>query len=688
MSNKNEIRIYLKSLFDRTGLTKATVGFKKLTSIIKGMGSTGVASFAKLKKGLDALLRPLKIFMAVIGAGGGIFAAFAASSIKSAASMETLRTQLKAVMATKEEADKAFAESVQFSAKTPFSPQEIVETRVALEGVGIEGQGAVEAVATTAAALNKNILDVASSLKSLETEPLRGLGIMLERQGDSFLFKYKDKMKQSQEISATGFEQAQAALMEIMIEKFGGGLEEMSATFNGKLSTLKGAFDLFKADFGEKFLPAVKRVIDDLIEALTGNNLTKFGEKINQHVESARIKVIAAFQTAQEASKIIQDNLATGGTGFGRIVNAVIVNIVDSLFKGLVAAIKASLEIWKLVGITIVSVIKEELLKLDIPGMGKSRKKAAVNAVGNMSNEDARKYLVDNGVYSNEFLNGMPNVSGDEFKGLLMGAINDGDLGKDKEAQLAGQMDGRMVESALKNFADGMKSTVSDLRSDLDMNLEKVGEAVKNTTGVDFNFEESYNQNKKKLWEQRLQELEQEQLKKREGSSSSRLDNAASHLEQAASQLNQAASRENGGSSSLGSVQDQPKKWKPGHVGSDDWKPGQVGSDNWKPGHVGSDDWKPGHVGPDDWKPGHVGSDDWKPGHVGPDDWKPGHVRLDDSGVTAAVQKQNELLKTYLAASEQTLRQAIQHMAAQQQAIENLSNRTATNASQIRNGRS
>lgn len=518
MGKDSKFKISIQTLFSRQGLAKAISGFKSLTATIKGMGRASVNAFATIKTGINSILKPLKVFMAVVGAGGGIFAAFAASSIKAAAAMETLRTQLKAVMATKREADKAFAESVKFSVKTPFTPQEIVETRVALEGVGIAGQGAVEAVATTAAALNKNILDVASSLKSLETEPLRGLGIMLERNGGQFLFKYKDKMKQAQQVSATGFEQAQAALMAIMLEKFGGGLDEMSATFNGKLSTLKGAFDLFKADFGNEFLPSVKRVLDDLIEALTGNNLTKFGQKIDQHIENARIKVIAAFQTAQEASKIIKDNLATGGTGFGRIVNAVIVNIVDSLFKGLVAAIKASLEVWKLVGVTIVSAIKEELMKLDLPGMGKARRKAAVGAVGEMSNEEARQYMVENGIYSNQFLNDMPNVSGDEFKGLLMGAIDDGGLGKGKEAQLASRMDGRMVDSALKNFAEGMKSTVSDLRKDLDMNLGKVGQAVKNTTGVDFNFEGSYNRNKATLWQERKRELEREQ-EKAQGSS-------------------------------------------------------------------------------------------------------------------------------------------------------------------------
>jgi len=246
MGNDSKFTINIKTLFSKQGVANAIAGFQKLTGVVGNLRHASVAAFSAMKKGLDTLLAPLKIFLAVMGAGGGIFAAFAASSIKSAAKMETLRTQLKAVMATKQEADKAFAESVAFSVKTPFSPQEIVETRVALEGVGIEGQDAVAAVATTAAALNKNILDVASSLKSLEREPLRNLGIMLERQGDSFIFKYKDKMKKAQTISATGFEQAQVALMDIMISKFGGGLEEMSATFEGKLSTLKGAFDLFK----------------------------------------------------------------------------------------------------------------------------------------------------------------------------------------------------------------------------------------------------------------------------------------------------------------------------------------------------------------------------------------------------------------------------------------------------------
>ncbi|MDH3982356.1 MAG: hypothetical protein OES84_05575, partial [Kiritimatiellaceae bacterium] len=457
MSKNKKMKISVVTLFD-AGIEKFVGKLTRAGTRAKGFGKTVATAFKGAKQAISATLGPLKVFTAVLAGGGGVLTAFSVSSLKAAGSMEMLRTQLRTVMATKKEADKAFAESIEFSEKTPFSPEEIVQTRVALEGVGVEGQAAVASVARTAAALNRNILDVASALKSMETEPLRNLGIMLKKDGEQFLFEYKDKMKQARSVSATGFAEAQIALTRVMNEKFEGGLAAMSQTFEGKLSTLKGAFNLFKADFGGEFLPAVKRVIDDLIEALTGNSLADFGKTINSHIESARIKVLATIKTVQTASKAVKDHLASGGSGFGKILNSIMINAVDVFFDAFVSAIRASLSIWRLVGVSIASALKQELLKLDIPGMKGMRRKAASETASGMSNDDAYSFLTDKGIYSAGFLNELRgnDPSGDAFKGLLISAISDGDLGFALEAELASAINGKGTEAALQHFRDSM----------------------------------------------------------------------------------------------------------------------------------------------------------------------------------------------------------------------------------------
>ena len=491
MANESKFRIVVETLLKNAGIRAAIGRFNKFIGVLNKVGVAGKKAFAAIKKGLDIALAPLKVFTAVLSGGAGILTAFAASSIKSAASMEMLRTQLQAVMATKKEADKAFAESIKFSVATPFEPEEIVATRVALEGVGVEGQAAVEAVASTAAALNRNILDVAAAVKSMETEPLRNLGIMLKKDGDKFVISYKDKMKQAREVTAIGFANAQQALLGVMLEKFDGGLEAMSRTFKGKMSTLRGALKLWKADFGDEFLPAVKRIIDDLITVFTGTSLKEFGVKLNEHIENARLKVIAAFKTAQQAAAAIKDHLASGGDGFGKIVNAALINAVDIFLNALISGLKASLSIWKVIGITVASAIKEELLKLDLPFMKGFREKAATDATTNLSQETIDQLLVSLGISKQFVVDGMKE-QGISPREQMYGAINSGQLSKAQLSAVAAAVEGKATENAFKQLGEDWKNVLEQLNKKLAENVDNMSTAISGVTGTDFDADEVY----------------------------------------------------------------------------------------------------------------------------------------------------------------------------------------------------
>lgn len=510
MANK-DFRISIKTLIDN-GMEKVAAGVEKVIGKLSQMKDHATSAFSAIKKGVDLALAPLKVFTTVLAGGGGLFAAFAASSIKSAAAMETLRAQMMAVMATKAEADKAFAESIDFSVRTPFEPSEIIATRIALEGVGITGQAAVESVASAAAALNRNILDVASAVRSMETEPLRNLGIMLKRDGDKFVIEYKDKMRQAREISVTGFAAAQQALLEVMIQKFDGGLDAMSQTFDGKLSTLKGAFDKFKADFGEEFLPSVKRIIDDLIGVFTGNSLKDFGAKLNEHIEAARIKVIATFQTAGEISAIIRDNLARGGDGLGKILNSIFINAVDSMFKAMIAGLKSSIEIWKLIGRVVGSSIKEELLKLDIPGIGGLRKKTAEAAIDTADKDTLIRALEAIDVVRKGEPQEWLNESGGNLESLRtpLRAIT---RTKESDAILAASTAGEATTDSFAKFETELKEAMSEFGDGLSQNIDNLSEAISVATGKPMDIEQTYARFVAQGEKTRSQEIEQERSK-------------------------------------------------------------------------------------------------------------------------------------------------------------------------------
>jgi len=285
MAKKFEINI--KTIFSKQGIAKAIGGLKSVGNAAKAAGR----AMARIWN-----VKPVLYFRRAVVAA---FAAVGIGGIKAAADMESLRAQLEAVLGDAEKAKKAFDESFDFSVATPFSPEDIVKTRIALESVGVTGGASVEKVATAAAAMGRNILDVASAVRSMETEPLRNLGIMLKKDGDKFLFEYKDKMGKARSISATGFAEGQQALLDIMGSRFEGGLQKMSQTFSGLWSTMVGNLKASLADFGEQYLPTVKKGVESVINALNGlrdsGKLKEWGQAVNNELKAVASHVADLF---------------------------------------------------------------------------------------------------------------------------------------------------------------------------------------------------------------------------------------------------------------------------------------------------------------------------------------------------------------------------------------------------------
>jgi hypothetical protein len=129
MGKKFEINI--KTIFSKQGVARAMSG---LASIKRGAVYAGRA-MARIWN-----VKPVLYFRrAVVGA----FAAIGIGGIKAASDMESLRTQLEAVLGNAAKAKAAFDESFDFSTATPFSPEDIVKPRMALQSGGVAGGVAV-----------------------------------------------------------------------------------------------------------------------------------------------------------------------------------------------------------------------------------------------------------------------------------------------------------------------------------------------------------------------------------------------------------------------------------------------------------------------------------------------------------------------------------------------------------------
>lgn len=299
-------------------------------------------TMAVASKAINLLLLPLKKLTQGFLVLKGTMFALGLSSLKAAADFEKFHTQLISIFQDVEKANKAFAETREFAAMTPFRVDELVQVRARLESVGITGHKALMSVATGAAAMNENINNVAAAIMSMNIRPLRRLGILGE-----FQSRVADDFRQS----TKSFKEAQITLLEIISEKFPGAVERASQTFHGLTSTLRDNIKEIRASFGEGFIDASKLFLKDLIEGAKQFKTiaVEAGKNVAENLLIARANILAAFSVAFEISKKIAQTLGSEG-GLGKVIVEAF-NLGSKLFSNAFAtAIKVSIPLWRTIG--------------------------------------------------------------------------------------------------------------------------------------------------------------------------------------------------------------------------------------------------------------------------------------------------------------------------------------------------
>lgn len=350
---------------------------EKAKRALEGVGSTAKSTFNVLSKSVSITLAPLEALIGLAATTKASMLGIGAASLNAAASYQTFNQQLRAVLATKKQADAAFSESIDFSMGTPFEPKQIIETRIALESVGVKGTKAVESVASAAAAMNKDILAVASSVSSLETEPLRNLGISLERSGSQFVFGFRDKVGQAESIAVKGFENAQNALLSIFDDKFGGSLEKMSVTYNGLISTLKGGVTDLRSTFGNGLLDEGSLIVDDMIKGIGSlkESAKAAGVAFGDEIMTARASILASFDVARQMASQISEVMKLDG-GSGQVILEAFRFGSDLVGTAIGTAFELSIPIWRTIASILGQGVIDAFYSSNLPGAGHYRSSA------------------------------------------------------------------------------------------------------------------------------------------------------------------------------------------------------------------------------------------------------------------------------------------------------------------------
>ena len=252
----------LKIKFAVDGIKELLRAFRTIGRRARRLGRTISRSMRNAGRAMRSLARRA----AYVGVGFGAMLGLAA---RAAGKFEMLKLRLQVVTGSAEKAEKAFKAIFALSTKTPFEPDELVEAAILLRAFGQEAQSALVSVAQAAASMDRPIKDIATAIGSMETEPLRRLGIEISRAGDKATVTFRDKLGREVTRSAKGIDNIRKLILDTFSAKFGGGLELASQTLFGKFSTLRGNVTAAFAEVGNQLLPIFKLIIDSLNSAIT-----------------------------------------------------------------------------------------------------------------------------------------------------------------------------------------------------------------------------------------------------------------------------------------------------------------------------------------------------------------------------------------------------------------------------------
>lgn len=216
-------------------------------------GITG--TIGKMVSGLGGIGLAAQGISAITGAISGV----AQSMISGNAEMERYETQLGTLLGSSDAAKERLAELAKFGAETPFELPELVRAEKVLIGFGLQGQKAMERTGMSAEALRTVVGDVAAGVGVPFEELAVTVGKFSTGATGEAIARFQELgIVTKEELAAMGIafdkggsmtspvNEALTASVKIMKEKFGGGMADLSATFEGRMSTLMDTWGQLK----------------------------------------------------------------------------------------------------------------------------------------------------------------------------------------------------------------------------------------------------------------------------------------------------------------------------------------------------------------------------------------------------------------------------------------------------------
>lgn len=194
--------------------------------------------------GVEMAMRRLRTYLGAYLGFEGI-RRIGMSFIDTAKNMESYRQRLRAVIKDQSEADRTFERMMRWAAESPITTDEAVGAFVQMKAAAVDNaEEAAVAVANLASVMNRDMRDVAASMISGETEALRRLGIVVQRNG-------KNATVQSGEfkrVIVDDMAEIRKAIISVVQLNYTEALKKRAGTFSGVVEIILGQVELVRKD--------------------------------------------------------------------------------------------------------------------------------------------------------------------------------------------------------------------------------------------------------------------------------------------------------------------------------------------------------------------------------------------------------------------------------------------------------
>jgi phage-related protein len=209
--------------------------------------------------------------LAVFETMKGVFSTVGQATIGANASMESYRNTLGTVLKSWEKADQTLAWVETFAAKTPFEIPELVEATTRLETYGITAKDTLGNIGDMASVMGKPLMQAVEAVADAQTgelERLKEFGITKK-----MLIEQAAAMGKGEIVNAKGqitdMASLNEALFAIMEQRYSGGMELQSKTFNGMISNAKDSMGQIAREVSRPVFDRLKSGLQSILPVMS-----------------------------------------------------------------------------------------------------------------------------------------------------------------------------------------------------------------------------------------------------------------------------------------------------------------------------------------------------------------------------------------------------------------------------------